>query len=66
MLTQQLFNGLIVGAVYALFALGFNLVFGVHRIMNLAHGALFMVGAFIGLFAVLAGLPLWAALIAAA
>lgn len=66
MLTQQLFNGLVLGAVYALFALGFNLIFGVHRIMNLAHGAVFMVGAFLGLFAVQAGLPLWAALIAAA
>lgn len=63
MLAQQLLNGLVLGAVYALFALGFNLVFGVHKIMNLAHGAIFMVGAFIGLFAVLAGLPLWAAFI---
>ncbi len=63
MLAQQLFNGLVLGAVYALFALGFNLVFGVHKIMNLAHGAIFMVGAFIGLFAVLAGVPLWAAFI---
>jgi len=63
MLAQQLFNGLVVGAVYALFALGFNLVFGVHKIMNLAHGAVFMIGAFAGLFTVNAGLPLWAALI---
>jgi branched-chain amino acid transport system permease protein len=59
MLAQQLFNGLVLGAVYALFALGFNLVFGVHKIMNLAHGAIFMVGAFIGLFCVTAGIPLW-------
>lgn len=65
MLVQQLFNGLVVGAVYALFALGFNLVFGVHKIMNLAHGAIFMVGAFAGLYAVLFGLPLWLAVIVA-
>lgn len=63
MLAQQLFNGVVMGAVYVLFALGFNLVFGVHKIMNLAHGALFMVGAFVGLYSVLGGLPLWAGLI---
>lgn len=65
MLAQQLFNGLVLGAVYALFALGFNLVFGVHKIMNLAHGAIFMVGAFLGLYSVQAGLPLWVAFIVA-
>jgi branched-chain amino acid transport system permease protein len=59
MLTQQLLNGLIVGSVYALFALGFTLVFGVLNILNLAHGAVFMWGAFVGLYAVtVAGLPL--------
>jgi branched-chain amino acid transport system permease protein len=47
-----------VGSVYALFALGFTLVFGVLNILNLAHGAVFMWGAFIGLYAVQAGLPL--------
>jgi branched-chain amino acid transport system permease protein len=66
LLGQQLFNGVVLGAIYALFALGFNLVFGVHRIMNLAHGGIFMAGAFVGLYAVLAGLPLWAALIVTA
>lgn len=65
MLAQQLFNGLVLGAVYALFALGFNLVFGVHKIMNLAHGAIFMVGAFVGLFCVTAGIPLWLAFLIA-
>ena len=59
MLIQQLLNGLIVGSVYALFALGFTLVFGVLNILNLAHGAVFMWGAFVGLYAVTAaGLPL--------
>lgn len=61
MLGQQLLNGLVAGAVYALFALGFTLVFGVHRILNLAHGALLMAGAFIGLYAVQFGIPLWMA-----
>ncbi len=59
MLAQQLLNGVVVGAVYALFSLGLTLVFGMHRILNLAHGAVFMWGAFIGYFAVTAaGLPL--------
>ncbi|MBU3737832.1 MAG: branched-chain amino acid ABC transporter permease [Rhodoferax sp.] len=59
MILQQLINGLIVGGVYALFAIGFTLVFGIHQILNLAHGAVFMAGAFIALYSVLAGLPLW-------
>lgn len=59
MLAQQLLNGLVVGGVYALFALGFTLVFGIHHLMNLAHGAVFMTGAFVALYSVLAGLPLW-------
>ncbi|MEY4675873.1 MAG: branched-chain amino acid ABC transporter permease [Betaproteobacteria bacterium] len=59
MIVQQLLNGLIVGGVYALFAIGFTLVFGIHQILNLAHGAVFMVGAFVALYSVLAGWPLW-------
>jgi branched-chain amino acid transport system permease protein len=58
-IAQQLLNGLVVGGVYALFALGFTLVFGIHKILNLAHGAVFMTGAFIALYAVLAGWPFW-------
>ena len=49
MLLQQLANGLALGSVYALFALGFTLIFGVLEIISLAHGAVFMVGAFAGL-----------------
>ena len=60
MIAQQLLNGLIVGGVYALFAIGFTLVFGIHQVLNLAHGAVFMTGAFIALYAVLGGWPLWA------
>jgi branched-chain amino acid transport system permease protein len=52
MIAQQILNGMVVGSVYALFALGFTLIFGVHHILNMAHGAIFMWGAFIGLFAV--------------
>jgi branched-chain amino acid transport system permease protein len=49
---QQILNGLIVGSVYALFALGFTLIFGVMNILNMAHGAVFMWGALIGLYCV--------------
>jgi branched-chain amino acid transport system permease protein len=65
MLAQQILNGLISGAIYALFALGFNLIFGVQKVLNLAHGAIFMSGAFIAYYAVMAGLPFWVALLIA-
>lgn len=52
MLEQQLFNALSLGSVYALFALGFTLVFGVLGVVNLSHGAVFMVGAYAALQAV--------------
>jgi branched-chain amino acid transport system permease protein len=57
---QQRLNGLIVGGGYALFAIGFTLVFGIHQVLNLAKGAIFMTGAFIAFCSVLGGWPLWA------
>src|ERR1044071_5316888 len=53
MLAQQIINGLSLGGVYALFALGFTLIFGVLNVINLAHGAMFMIGAYAALHAVL-------------
>ncbi len=49
MLVQQLLNGLVLGSIYALSALGFTLVFGVGRVINFAYGELLMLGAFITL-----------------
>lgn len=49
MLEQQLFNALSLGCVYALFALGFTLVFGVLGVVNLSHGAVFMLGSYFAL-----------------
>ncbi|TWI72458.1 amino acid/amide ABC transporter membrane protein 1 (HAAT family) [Desulfobotulus alkaliphilus] len=46
---QQLFNGLAVGGIYALVALGYTMVYGVMKLMNFAHGELFTMGAFLGL-----------------
>src|SRR5690625_4509452 len=60
---QQLFNGLFIGSIYALFAIGFTLVFGILDKLNLAHPAVFAVGAFAGIELVqVAGLPIWVAL----
>jgi len=47
-LVQLLVNGLTLGSVYALVALGFSLVYGILKLLNLAHGDVLMVGAFIG------------------
>lgn len=49
-LLQQLINGLSLGAVYALIALGYTMVYGVLRFINFAHGDVFMVGAFSGMY----------------
>jgi branched-chain amino acid transport system permease protein len=46
---QQLANGVFLGSIYALFALGYTLVFGVLDILNLAHQAVFMLAAFVAL-----------------
>jgi len=66
MLMQQLLNGVVVGSVYALFALGFTLLFGVNHIMNMAYGSVFMWGAFAGLYTVTAlEAPIYVALLVA-
>lgn len=66
MFAQQLINALSLGSVYALFALGFTLIFGVLGVINLSHGAIFMLGSYIALQAiVLLSVPLWLAVIIA-
>jgi len=59
---QQTLNGLFVGSIYALFAVGYTLVFGVLDILNLAHQAVFMLAAFLALALVEAHLSLWVAM----
>lgn len=46
---QQLFNGLAIGGIYALVALGYTMVYGVMKLINFAHGDLFTIGAYLGL-----------------
>lgn len=48
---QQCVNGLTIGFIYSLIALGYTLVFGILQLINFAHGEIFMVGAFAALFA---------------
>src|SRR5216117_98198 len=47
---QQLINGLALGSIYALIALGYTMVYGVLRFINFAHGDVFMIGAFVGYY----------------
>jgi branched-chain amino acid transport system permease protein len=63
LLAQQLVNGLFLGAVYALFAVGYTLVFGVLDILNLAHAAIYMIAAFTAYSLVAHGLPIGIAFI---
>jgi branched-chain amino acid transport system permease protein len=62
MFAQQLINGLMLGSTYALLAMGYTLVLGLLKLLNIAHGDVFMFGAFIGIASAQAGLPLPAAL----
>ncbi len=55
---QQFLNGLQLGSLYALIALGYTMVYGVLLLINFAHGDIFMVGAFLGVFgSMVLGLP---------
>ena len=61
-LIQQLINAISLGAIYSLFVLGYAMVFSILGVLNLAHSAIFMFGAFAGLIAIDQwGLPLWLA-----
>src|SRR4029078_3246741 len=64
---QQIINGLVLGSVYALVALGYTMVYGIINLINFAHGEVLMVGALTSwtVVTVLAGLglPVWALLL---
>lgn len=49
---QQLINGLSLGSIYALVALGYTMVYGIIKLINFAHGEIYMVGAFVGYFVI--------------
>ena len=63
-LLQQLFNGLSLGAIYALIAIGYTMVYGIIGMINFAHGEIYMIGAYTGLVTLAAlgpqhGLPVY-------
>jgi branched-chain amino acid transport system permease protein len=64
---QQLANGATLGAIYALIALGYTMIYGVIQLINFAHGEVFMVGAYLGLTVILllapVPLPWWGTLL---
>lgn len=66
MFLKQVINGVQVGSIYALVALGYTMVYGIVKLLNFAHGDFIMVGAYISLFAMTgAGMPIWLAAIIA-
>ncbi|CAM5787993.1 MAG: high-affinity branched-chain amino acid ABC transporter permease LivH [Burkholderiales bacterium] len=63
-LIQQLFNGLSLGAIYALIAIGYTMVYGIIGMINFAHGEIYMIGGYVGLvtlsaLGVQSGLSVW-------
>ncbi|WP_046866715.1 branched-chain amino acid ABC transporter permease [Microvirga massiliensis] len=58
-------NGVVLGSVLLLFSLGLTLIYGVGRIVNFAHGALFSIGAMAGVWLASLGLPFWLVLVLA-
>ncbi len=64
LVAMQLFTGLALGAIYVLFAIGLSLIFGMLTVVNFAHGAFYMVGAYVGLFLVSMGGNFWFCLVA--
>ena len=69
MFISQIFNGLKIGSVYSLVALGYTMVYGIIRLINFAHGDFIMVGAYVLMLTIPAivafGLPAWVAVIPA-
>lgn len=45
---QQLINGISLGSIYALIALGYTMVYGIINLINFAHGEIYMIGAYVG------------------
>jgi len=64
-LLAQVFTGLVLGMIYVLLAIGLSLIFGLMTVLNFAHGALFMLGAYFGVFLLTYTKSFWVALIVA-
>ena len=59
---QYLLSGISVGGQYALIAIGYTMVYGILRLINFAHGDVFMVAGLIMIYAIAGGLPMWLAI----
>ena len=59
----EVINGLQLGLVYALIAIGYTMVYGIVKLINFAHGDVFMVGSFVGYYGFRMGLPWWVAIL---
>ena len=64
-LLAQVFTGLVLGMIYVLLAIGLSLIFGLMTVVNFAHGALYMLGAYFGVFLLGYTKSFWVALIVA-
>ena len=60
---QQLINGISLGSIYALIALGYTMVYGIIKLINFAHGDIYMVGAYLGFYAITLGIPVLPAIL---
>ena len=60
---MQFINGLNIGSIYALIALGYTMVYGIAKLINFAHGDVIMVGAYISFISMKFGLPWWLAVV---
>ena len=64
LIALQLFTGLALGAIYVLFAIGLSLIFGMLTVVNFAHGAFYMIGAYAGVYIFMLGGDFWICLVA--
>ncbi len=62
MFIQHFFNALALGALYGLIAIGYTMVYGILRLINFAHGDIFMLGAYLVFFTTVSFMPMWAML----
>ncbi|MET3560000.1 branched-chain amino acid transport system permease protein [Bartonella japonica] len=63
MFIQYFFNALALGSLYGLIAIGYTMVYGILRLINFAHGDIFMLGAYFVFFSTISFMPAWAAVL---
>ncbi|WP_019218599.1 branched-chain amino acid ABC transporter permease [Bartonella florencae] len=63
MFIQYFFNALALGSLYGLIAIGYTMVYGILRLINFAHGDIFMLGAYFVFFSTISFMPAWAAIL---